>query len=383
MRSVPMAHELPILIVCLVLMAATPVSPACVLWSDFPSVHVWIRTYSGDTTWAHMCMKTLALFVHWNTTVVLDEESAADHRYGRALHRRPPYPAIRYEGLPAKADEMFSLCGLVKRKPKHCHRMHSFGYNRQQYSTFFADQHVPATAEVIALMDSDALFQTVPTPADVFTADGKIIVHMRWLDRFYSASLAAVGGRPPADFMSDDFPLFFFRDTFRKMRQHVTRHMGVSSFDEAFMKFSRDPEGYSQFSIIATYAYYHERSRYHFVLQPDRQPRMVGVAGVTQGPAICLAFHAKYISRKSKFWRWVQSGFCTTQSPPVRAGHVVDECQGLSVGNYSGSRFLVSGHQYISLAELRATIAAHLRRVEDLCVWQRTPKASVAELGLW
>jgi hypothetical protein len=87
-------------------------------------------------------------------TIILDDESAKDHEFGSFLSEYNY--TVLYEPHPGE--------NVLDTRPFSDYRprggiMHTVGYTRQLYSTFFFDNYTDA--DVIWIIDSDMCFQTV------------------------------------------------------------------------------------------------------------------------------------------------------------------------------------------------------------------------------
>ena len=192
------------------------------------------------------------------TVVVLDEESREDHIFAENLTRqiREHFPDrkldVLYEPLP-KDPRVLSFPGSPK-----CP-----GYNRQLWSSFFIDLYT--NDSIIAWMDTDAGFGSPVTKSSIFNGTKVRVLgydctlHISWVKTWARTTEMALGLPFVADFMTY-FPVYIYRDTFTRCREHILKRFNTSNFEEAFKKF------YHGFicpvSIVLSYAWYFQRDRY-------------------------------------------------------------------------------------------------------------------------
>ena len=190
--------------------------------------------------------------------VVLDEEAEQDHVFGETVtHQTKKYfPGhkleVLYESLP-KDKTTLNFRGMA-RAP---------GYNRQLWSSFFIDLY--SNDSIIAWMDSDASFISPVTKSSIFTGTKLRALGTEcsfidsWVHAWARTTELALGLPYVADFMIY-FPVYVYRDTITRCREHILKRFKTSNFEEAFRKFYK---GFiSPVSIILSYAWYFERDRY-------------------------------------------------------------------------------------------------------------------------
>lgn len=237
-----------------------------------PSVEILVRTYHGDEQQLRdNLLPTLRIFVNrreFRFTAILDEESSADHTLGDQLSREGICDRVIYEALPRDWKRLFQ--GVAFPPPYN-----RWGYDRQQWSTFYMDAH--SDRDVLGVVDSDATFYSYLTRKNIFSADGRINLTVcrpssaspwkiaRMLARSehgcaYRNDKVALGEESPYEcMMNNRMPIWFWRSTFAACRNHIARHWQVS-FDAAYENFSRAP--YCAFNILANYAIRHEPEKY-------------------------------------------------------------------------------------------------------------------------
>lgn len=248
-----------------------------------PTINILTRTYhkDGDILVRNL-VSTLNLFVNreiFKFGVVLDDESEKDHRLGNELLAKSYVDYVRYEPLPPNHLSLFQALAFYP--------YFSWGYDRQQWSTFYMDQY--SDSDIIGVVDSDSTFTTYLTYEDVLTKDGRIRLHAvaplaswnNWLFPLGNGSQycndgIALGFHPPYDLMNTNrMPMFFWRSTFINLRNYIANLYGIS-FDEAFKIFSRNR--YCQFNILANYAIKFEPKKYVVCDQTAKGINLISVA---------------------------------------------------------------------------------------------------------
>ena len=209
-----------------------------------------------------------------NLNIVLDDESLEDHKLGNKLITSKLVNKIYYEKLPDNWKELFqgiSFGGAYGR----------WGYDRQQWSTFYFDKY--SNNEIIGCVDSDSTFFSFLRPRDIFY-DNKIKLHVvtpnynHTNKTFYFLSKndgdtyrndkVALKIKTPYEYMRTiRMPIFFYKETFENCRNYISKKWNIP-FDEAFKIFSRDE--YSQFNILVNYALKFEKDKYYAVYN-DRE----------------------------------------------------------------------------------------------------------------
>jgi hypothetical protein len=143
--------------------------------------------------------------------------------------------------------------------------MHTEGYTRQLYSTFFFDKYTDA--DIIGIIDSDMCFQTVLTIDSILDSAGRVYKGALIGDMYPGNSLA-LKEESLYDFMGTDaMPQFFYRTTFTNLRKHIMKLFGVASFEDAWERFAN--ARLSPVNVISYYAVKYEQERYRLVLPND------------------------------------------------------------------------------------------------------------------
>lgn len=194
------------------------------------------------------------------TVLVLDGESRIDHYFAAIVkkHTRENFPdykvEVKYERLPK--DQSVLNFPSAPRGP---------GYNRQLWSSFFFDLYT--NDPIIAWMDSDVAFVTPVTKSSIFNGTKLRVLgwdctfHLNWVQEWALTTERALGLPYVADYMSF-FPVYIYRDTFVRCRKHILKHLKVTNFEDAFKLFYHDRNMLSPVSVVLSYAWFFERSRY-------------------------------------------------------------------------------------------------------------------------
>ena len=143
-------------------------------------------------------------------------------------------PRILYERLP----------------PNHSHvfpgRMRGPGYDRQQWSFFYSDRHVPvnptdSARSVVMFFDSDVAFITPVLHEDLFEGTRPRLIGLGWdsapYAEFLNGTTFAVNLTPPGHFMTN-FPVAIKDAHFAAFRTHVEA-VHQMPFDLAFARIVR------------------------------------------------------------------------------------------------------------------------------------------------
>ncbi|XP_068737124.1 uncharacterized protein [Montipora capricornis] len=261
------------------------------------------------------------------TVVVLDEEKEEDHVFGETLikHTKQHFPdrtyEVLYEPLP-KEPSTLDFAGSPKQP----------GYNRQLWSSFFIDLYTNDT--IIAWMDTDAGFGLPVTEESIFNGTKVRVLgydctlNIGWVKTWARTTELALGLPFVADFMTY-FPVYIYRDTFTRCREHILKRFNTSNFEEAFKRFYK---GFiSPVSVILSYAWYFERERYDWNLKicdnlenynkrfpADHTIRPKHVVDSLSVPQ--TAFHAQRAGGVRPF---VGSSYCLSQEA---AGNASEKC---------------------------------------------------------
>ena len=191
------------------------------------------------------------------------------------------------------ASASSSVMKSMERIHAHTH-FRSPQYELQQWMTFYLDTYVDNYAKmnglesprILAIVDTDAQIQTLTTFESIFPefdhssvvskqklkmglvdSDFKLKAHGIDMEKHSEATRLFLNRSQVANFMLT-FPVYVYKTTLVNLRQYVSK-LHNKTFDAAFeaiMTTSRTY--YSQFAIILSYAYWFERDRYSFHIQP-------------------------------------------------------------------------------------------------------------------
>ncbi|CAF1134273.1 unnamed protein product [Adineta steineri] len=214
-----------------------------------------VRTFAGHldrmNTWY---IPTVNMFVDRNAIdvlFVLDDESREDHILGDCL-KEHNY-SVKYEASPAFTKTKGNL----------------YGYDRQQWSTFYMDYL--SNSDYIGVIDSDAMLFTFMHPFySIFASDDdkRIMLKPMTGDHYHEDRLALQFNNT-LDFMYTNLmPMWYRWETFQNLRNYISLAWNGSSFDDAFIEFSKN-QRYSQFNILSTYASLFESNYYRIIMNSD------------------------------------------------------------------------------------------------------------------
>ena len=238
------------------------------------SIIILTRTYYKDGNILQKnLLSTFNIFVNrdkYKIGVILDDETVYDHELGNYLIKQNIIDSIYYEPLPENHLTLFQALAYPN--------MH-WGYDRQQWSTFYMDTFVDN--DIIGILDSDSTFTSYLTDENIFSKEGKIkifgikptvsMVHWcsetKWF-KFKNGAQhenddIALKFDTVYDCMATNImPFFFWKTTFQNFRNYISDVWGMS-FDDAYKIFSTKP--YCQFNIMVNYALRFEPDKYEFI----------------------------------------------------------------------------------------------------------------------
>ncbi|XP_022104137.1 uncharacterized protein LOC110986522 [Acanthaster planci] len=191
-------------------------------------------------------------------SVILDKESAADHRLAARLSQQEHAFGVKFDFIYEPLPNDISILKIERDR----------GYSRQLWSSFFMDLYIHAS--IIAWIDTDGMFTTPVTSENIFNDHQlRVVTFTDWnIPRKHGwdkTTKLAMGMNLMADFMTY-FPVYIWRDTVRNCREHILRHMNVSNFEDAFRKLKVKRARISPVNILLNYAYYFEHDRYDWHL---------------------------------------------------------------------------------------------------------------------
>lgn len=252
------------------------------------SVVILTRTYCKDGNILQKnLISTLNIFVNrdkYKFGIILDDETLEDHHLGDHLLNNKMTDYIYYEALPDNHRELFQALAYPY--------MH-WGYDRQQWSTFYMDTFVEE--DIIGIVDSDSTFTTYLTDENIFSKEGKIKIlgikptseWVHWCPessgfKFKNGSQHEnddVALKFPTEYdcmATNIMPFFFWKSTFQNFRNYISNIWDMP-FDEAYKIFSQ--KQYCQFNILVNYALKFESEKYEFI---DLKTDNIGKVSVAQ-----------------------------------------------------------------------------------------------------
>jgi len=224
------------------------------------SMVLMIRTFASDADGKHgkefwQLMRNLDLFMPSRPLliVVLDNESARDHTFGRTILEQVSNVQVMYEAP---------------------NKFYKGGHARQQWSMFWFDQYVPAHVDYIAIVDTDVIFTSAVTRDLLFDPQGrprvKAIMERRLDHEFWKKiplnTQRWLGGLPEVFRAMCYFPVILWRDDLRFIRERLSFIHG-KEFNAVFARLAPD-YGFSQFNIWFNMLYYMRQDRYAWHFQP-------------------------------------------------------------------------------------------------------------------
>ena len=281
-------------------------------------------------------IKTLVLF--WppslgKMVLVLDQESKEDNEFALRFSKQIPehFPTytfdIKYEPLPNDSSVLAFHRSL--KSPE---------YNRQLWSSFFLDLYT--NDDIIGWLDNDSPF-ILPVTLPTIMTDGKVRIlgtscpmSIGWVKSWARTTERALGFPQVADFMTY-FPVYLYRETFTRCREHILRRFRTGNFEEAFKKIYHTGTGFiSPVSVVISYAWHFERERYDWnmqicgALEAYNKRFPVGhkiepkhVSNVLTQPQ--TAYHG-HVKQDSLYAKLIPATFCFSQAA---AGKKVKMCE--------------------------------------------------------
>lgn len=251
---------------------------------------------------------------HFRLNVVLDDEILEDHIFGgniMELARNLSLPHVK----------------VVYEAPSS---VYGTGYDRQQWSMFWADNHTTAT--YVGFVDTDTLFTTRVHPGDLFECDrplvhgviGQEIIHF---DLPAKTTALALGASEVMRGMAY-FPVILRVEHVARMREDISEQLGTKTFHDAFRILAHGTDKYhptySQFNIMVNYVFYHKHCEYSFAFEEFRaesQPLITSkwrtsclgaiLNELNTFPRVKVAEHLSYAAKRDKpVDEWLQEGFC-------------------------------------------------------------------------
>jgi hypothetical protein len=256
---------------------------------------IWMMGMLNQNTPRSLCdykKSRLTYRMFWNELLfdkqvwIIDTDVESIRRIRTMYRYSYPYPKFY------RLQPTVNTSERMKRISQHT-RMRTPAYELQQWSTFYFDMYADRVAKaysisppnVIAIVDADAQLQTFPTLESIFpesnfydhsisnTAATNTVAHFKLrafglgLDMFSEATQRFLG-KPQVSIFMVTFPVYIYSETLKNLRNYVEKFHNMS-FDDAFEKTMMESRTYySQFVIILSYAYWFEREKYSFHIQP-------------------------------------------------------------------------------------------------------------------
>lgn len=227
----------------------------CVSFKNY-SVSLISRTYSADyKRMRKWLLPTYHMFVDFNCIdiiFVFDNETE-DYQVVSAMKQEYPQFKYYHEPLPENYEHVLNKHIFPIQNPR-------FGYDRQLWATFWLDNYTDS--DIIGVIDSDAMIYSLITLSTILTSDAKIRIQSTLPDHFPNDSkVLEFDNFTYYDYMYPDrFPQWFWKDTFKNVRQWLMRKYHQTTFNDAYAVFSY--ERHCQFNIMYDYAMKFELERY-------------------------------------------------------------------------------------------------------------------------
>ncbi len=228
-----------------------------------PTMALITRTFAGDYArmkkWLLPTMEMFLLGTEIAPIFVFDD-TPADHRIGEEIHARYGY-TVFYEALPPHWQSFLTgrSFGCYHLSKAACQKKKkNIGYDRQLWSTFYFDQYTDA--DIIGVIDSDAMLFSIPTENTIFFNKRKIMLRGR-RPNVFEEDKHILGFEINYDFMwgVDRLPVWYWRTTFVDTRRYIEKKYNTS-FNKAYGIFSVGR--FSPFNILAGLALKYDAHRY-------------------------------------------------------------------------------------------------------------------------
>ena len=221
------------------------------------TLYLITRSFSGSKReWDAGLGHSLDWAVDWrhtHVTVVLDDESPADHAWGAELLERYAHRpfAVRYAPAPPAAVTDARPFARCRSHPLSVAagggKGNSSGYTRQLYDTFFLDTYLPPASsdlDVVGIMDVDSPLFSLLTPSAVLLDGDAIIPRVAHYPpgaahQFYKGDAPLLGGAVEVvdTMFTDTGPQFFFVGTFAATRAAiVAAYPGARDVADAWVR---------------------------------------------------------------------------------------------------------------------------------------------------
>jgi hypothetical protein len=276
------------------------------------SLALWVRGYAEPRHQIELFQMLISAEIFWprragniyEVVVVLDDEDKRSPGFAAYLRRAFSYVMVYYE------------------KPSDSYRT---GYDRQQFSTFFADLQTNAT--FIAILDSDVLLTGVVTYGCLFDDEGRPYVKPTigsmpgggW-STVPANTQKWLGGKLEIMRGMAYFPVIIRRRDFAFIRETIEA-IHKKPFNAVFKNLTRDY--FSQFNIMLNLLFYLRpnsyawrfRERYPFLQnlvkgQPSAAEFLELRRTHNMNPIVIPAVHVPYAPFSLSGWSASLEGFC-------------------------------------------------------------------------
>ena len=162
--------------------------------------------------------------------IILDDENAEDHHLGDEILNNDYSDYVKYEPLPPNHLKLFQALAFYPH--------FSWGYDRQQWSTFYMDLY--SESDIIGVVDSDSTFTSYLTYENILTDDGRIRLHAvaplaSWNNRLFPSGdgsqyyndKIALGFKTPYELMVTSRMPMFFCEVPISIYENILPHYGV------------------------------------------------------------------------------------------------------------------------------------------------------------
>jgi hypothetical protein len=260
------------------------------------------------------------------------------------------------------------------------------GSDRQQWYMLWADNFT--SADYVGFVDSDTVFSSVITKEDLFV-DGKpkaIVIHGKPLLSFWkltpNQTLFAIGKKEPFKGMSY-FPVIIKTAHLKPMREHITRTVGTTDFDEAYKRIAMRG-AYSQFNLMLTYLWYFHRDEYFWDITeqeegwtgpiPAGQIEALEEAGLTKEMLLKgrprSSIHGHYdgvvpFKTEDRYSSILKAGYCYHQI--ALSAEISSFCSTVNATEPNKFEWIFEGTDYSHRSHVMAAHKARQDRIKNEC----------------
>ena len=219
-----------------------------------PRMDILCRTFHGAMFEILRMILTYLIFFPANELssqliIVLDAENELDRIVGSVLET-----AYKSMGLRVFYEETPPPGTLTA-------RFRYEGFSRTQWSNFYSDLY--SDADFIGIIDSDTEFSFRASPSKHFLLDWKKpVIHGIYVESLYFDCVKFMIGKDAVGDFMYVFPFIVKRGHFSMMRQHIIRHTGHQTFEQAWFDMQNRFELWGQFIVMANYLYHFHHDEY-------------------------------------------------------------------------------------------------------------------------